>query len=692
MALTKVTYSMIVDAPANVKDFGAVGDGVANDYVAIQAACDTGLPVVFPKGIYNFGTYAAPQNLTLTNDNQSIFLQGSEVRFIGKGAINVNANNVTIDLQGGVLSQYIGYAVVATQTIDGGNQIVVADASNLFLGQQIRSSWGGGGGSGGAGPYPLGLANDPNPRTIIGIVGNTVTLSSNMTPGDTIIPGVYVGDFSFGVFFQCYKDNLVVKNGAMERVTGYYYHSPNTGVTPITTGGNVYFQNMYFKSNGTDQFLLQQGQKLYIQNCRAEQQWDIAKSGIFVADEGSIYISNSDLKLGNFDSSITIWNIKDASINSGEIIISDSNISGRTRFPAEIPGTMAQNNLHAIETRFEGTFNRVRVSNSRFADYSRYFISSTVIARSLATTIEAVSVDNCLIDGSFAYFLHTGSGKGIFCPNVRVSNTSFYQNKPFIFFQASVTSSASSTFIPNFDNCYFSFATNMATYAEFGSPAVVSDSTFNMNGIAYTHRAGIAEIDNCLFTNNPQITIRPAFDVGFYGELSRIVIDSPDFPQNPAAVFTALGGTSLSGAKIASARSIDGSVFYDVFKAGSTIRARGTFLRYTANVYVLRGDDYYIPQGSNISDMNDGTLQRVSFGLATTLASAAPSGSTSIVVADATGVTAGDRVNILGDDGLVGTMVVDGAYVSGTTIPLTAATSRNAANGNKVNFFRVVAL
>ena len=52
MALTKATYSMIEGAPINVLDFGAVGDGVANDTAAVQAAVNTGQSVYFPAGVY----------------------------------------------------------------------------------------------------------------------------------------------------------------------------------------------------------------------------------------------------------------------------------------------------------------------------------------------------------------------------------------------------------------------------------------------------------------------------------------------------------------------------------------------------------------------------------------------------------------------------------------------------------------
>jgi hypothetical protein len=62
MALTKVTYSMIDGAVVNVFDFGAVGDGVADDTVALQNAMNqVGKTVFLPKGTYKTTATLTPR-------------------------------------------------------------------------------------------------------------------------------------------------------------------------------------------------------------------------------------------------------------------------------------------------------------------------------------------------------------------------------------------------------------------------------------------------------------------------------------------------------------------------------------------------------------------------------------------------------------------------------------------------------
>ena len=59
MSLTKASYSMITGAPANVLDFGAVGNGTTDDTAAIQAALAASSHVIVPIGLYLISSPAA---------------------------------------------------------------------------------------------------------------------------------------------------------------------------------------------------------------------------------------------------------------------------------------------------------------------------------------------------------------------------------------------------------------------------------------------------------------------------------------------------------------------------------------------------------------------------------------------------------------------------------------------------------
>ena len=82
MALTKVSYSMITGAPVNVLDFGAVGDGVTDDTVAIQAAVTAAgnKSLYFPAGIYLLNS-----NVTISSPLLMFGDGGNNSKFTGAG-------------------------------------------------------------------------------------------------------------------------------------------------------------------------------------------------------------------------------------------------------------------------------------------------------------------------------------------------------------------------------------------------------------------------------------------------------------------------------------------------------------------------------------------------------------------------------------------------------------------------------
>lgn len=111
MALTKASYSMITGSPLNVLDFGATGDGVTDDIIAIQLAINTAMSqnkrLYFPKGEYLVSgtitvTNGSGAGLFIYGDTTSNFLtfpSGSTIKYTGNSnlfQINGNASTVNV--------------------------------------------------------------------------------------------------------------------------------------------------------------------------------------------------------------------------------------------------------------------------------------------------------------------------------------------------------------------------------------------------------------------------------------------------------------------------------------------------------------------------------------------------------------------------------------------------------------------
>ena len=124
MSVTKLHNRMITGASANIKDFGAVGDGVTDDSVAIQAAFDSGsLNVLVPEGTYIISVALVPvanQTIIFVGEikiDPTLLIGAVPVSIISVIRDNVTLINPRLDGSSDVISDTGGqsgvYSVVA---------------------------------------------------------------------------------------------------------------------------------------------------------------------------------------------------------------------------------------------------------------------------------------------------------------------------------------------------------------------------------------------------------------------------------------------------------------------------------------------------------------------------------------------------------------------------------------------------
>lgn len=93
MSLTKVTNAMIANAPIDVENFGAVGDGTTDDSAAIQSAVNS----ITSQGIINLDAGKTYKIVT------TISIGSKNIEFAGPSSIVLGANVSAFTVAGGVL-------------------------------------------------------------------------------------------------------------------------------------------------------------------------------------------------------------------------------------------------------------------------------------------------------------------------------------------------------------------------------------------------------------------------------------------------------------------------------------------------------------------------------------------------------------------------------------------------------------
>ena len=205
MALTKAHFRMIEADTANVKDFGAVGDGVADDTSAIQATLAAANNVIMPQGTYLVSDTLVVGSKTLDGFGSTLNVSGTNQIFTVAGGC---VKNLTIDGQGNAHTAYPSEILSST-----GSRIINVTYQNIE-----------------------------------GVIANFQTYCIKMAMWDV---------FDFEINNVSFKDITQEDNGAVTGqgfVGGIYFTSPSLGTQANVSRGvvrDIYAENVKSVDSGS---------------------------------------------------------------------------------------------------------------------------------------------------------------------------------------------------------------------------------------------------------------------------------------------------------------------------------------------------------------------------------------------------------------------------------------------------------
>jgi hypothetical protein len=359
MALTKVSYSMIRGEVLNVFDFGAVGNGVANDTTAIQAALNAGSTVYFPTG-----TYLISSPLVM-NQYQTMFGDSMDLSIIKTNTALSPAIITSSGVVGEVslidLQLYNNGGTACINATDSTNGIGGFARNVKMVGNPCVS------GTGGAinptmnfyfcdfNPYTstsklinLGGANSYNNFTVTNSVfhastsGTAITITNGSSPStDALIQGIYIKN---NIFETCNAGAINLGSPSVADISDNYFDdvtSPTAALIIIDdiTGSNYHPTQVNISNNiaqlGASSVFLKHAGNCIV-SCNRFQALDVTNSSniAILNNVGSMSITNSS-STNYFTGSNTVAN----TIPNASVINTSTGLTGALAIGADLSTT-----------------------------------------------------------------------------------------------------------------------------------------------------------------------------------------------------------------------------------------------------------------------------------------------------------------------------------------------------------------
>lgn len=391
MSLTKATYSMIDGACVNVRDYGAVGDGVANDTAAFQnalAACAGTKALYVPAGSYKI---LDDVNTTVlaAQEGQQIFGDGDLASVLYCYNSTVLANQIFLNLSGSCNLQNIR---LIGNTVNDNTGVQMSNATPLNFTGYIKMT------NCQISGFQFGLR--------LGNIFNVAIRDSIMQAnanGIYAIPATNFGDN--GYINTLEFDNCTIRANTLR---GVFIGPTNGGVRVLS------FKNCDIEANlASSQCLIEYGNPILFDSCYFEgtsSQYAIQFAQCLATIKNSYFVSTGGILLENNNNTLTLDQVRVADttdiLNAGyalhKVTIKDTTLpnSGNTLTDAKlwIQNSSVNGTLYGNYTNQPVGVGVLTNSVERMRCYTKT-VTATISAGATAALIADQSVSGVMSSG-----------------------------------------------------------------------------------------------------------------------------------------------------------------------------------------------------------------------------------------------------------------------------------------------------